>query len=223
MSWEAAWYASHVDGKPPKQRRLCRLPIADQWRAAIDIAICFARGEAGFRTGKNSTTGEVYWYWPAEGYAQRSATSVKSDWWVIPYRVQQRVFALHEAAITATMRRGACCNLDVAVTLKKWKRTGHWRQIAAGVFPRHGEPTKLSKKELRRLERAKSIAERAHEKRWSVTVMRDDCYTVRSRPSTADAVRSAWDRIDYDGSLREREIDRLIAAGGLVEERACTT
>lgn len=136
MSIEALWYSSYAsDGTPPKMRRLCRQPMQRQWTAAIDLAIAFAAGEAGYRkTGRITLTGEETWYWrQADG-----------DWWLIPHRVDRRAFALTEAATECELYRGRgqAAQTDVAIRLERWRQTGQWRTIAATIHPRHGKPGK---------------------------------------------------------------------------------
>lgn len=130
MSIEAAWYAAYRLRKPPRCRRLSRQPMSRQWEAAIDIAICFYRGEAGYRpSGKNTVTGEYVWLWPQPD----------SNWWIIPPRVEKRVFAIVQAAIECEIRSGRGQARQEAINrrLEKWRHTGQWRSIASKLFPRH--------------------------------------------------------------------------------------
>jgi hypothetical protein len=125
MSVEARWYSSYsAAGEPPKMRRLCRQPMGRQWAAAIDLAIAHHSGEAGYRpAGRIMLTGEEIWLWPQPD----------GQWWLIPHRVSRRCFALIEAAIK-------CGGGDVGRRLRIWRRSGHWRRIAATIHPRHGAP-----------------------------------------------------------------------------------
>jgi hypothetical protein len=67
MSVESIWYASYVDGQPPKCRRLLRLSTDEQWHASLELAIAIARGDAGYRPVHRRVPAsgiEYWWYWP---------------------------------------------------------------------------------------------------------------------------------------------------------------
>jgi hypothetical protein len=138
MSIEAYWYSSYsADGEPPRMRRLSRKPMDRQWKAAIDIAVAFAAGEAGYRPiGGNSITGEEIWLWPQPD----------GEWWMIPGRVSRRVFALNKAACEHEVRRGQgrAPQTGIIARLERWRETGSWRKIAAAVYPRHGTPSSFA-------------------------------------------------------------------------------
>lgn len=140
MSIEALWYQDHTeDGHEPTCRRLSRLPIEIAFEAAIDLAIDYARGRAGYRSvGRNTVTGEVTWWAPDFQPPARSATSAKSEWWMIPGRVDRRALALYSAAIECEIRRtqGTAEAVDIVRRLRRWKRSGHWRRIASGIAPK---------------------------------------------------------------------------------------
>jgi hypothetical protein len=127
MSWEGMWYQGFHDGREPKPARLCRRVMAEQWQFAIDLAVEFANGTAGYRKSRNSITGEEYWYRPNTG------------WWMVPGRISQRVRALLAAATQTEIVRGdgRCMQSDVVERLKLWRRNGHWRRIACAIYPRH--------------------------------------------------------------------------------------
>lgn len=97
MTIEALWYSSYVDGEAPHMRRLARQPLPRQWEAAIDLAIAYADGSAGYRSvGRNSLTREETWHWPqADG-----------QWWLIPHRIDRRCMAIVDAATRCELRRG---------------------------------------------------------------------------------------------------------------------
>lgn len=152
---EEQWYHSYAppkqprpskrskphDAQPqrPKLRRLSRLPMAVQWTAAIDLAIEFAAGRAGYRqSGQILLTGEQIWHAPKFQPPLRPI-GYKSPWWYIPYRVERRIFALHAAAVDDVLRAAArhgTTAIDMAAvvrTLSRWRRTGRWRHIAANA------------------------------------------------------------------------------------------
>lgn len=131
MSVEALWYSMYsAGGKAPHCVRLSRMPMTEQWNAAIDLAISFTTGEAGYRQVFISRTREQYWYWP-------DARS-KSGWWLIPERVAQRAFALEHAACNQVfhVNHGCADQEQVAAVLRQWKRTGAWRGHVAHIVPR---------------------------------------------------------------------------------------
>jgi hypothetical protein len=128
MSFEALWYSCYDrEGNAPHCARLSRRPIGEQWAFAIDLAIEFAAGAAGYRPTSIAMTGEEYWYRPDSG------------WWLIPPRIVRRCKALVDAATRCELhrRRGRCSNREVVSRLQLWQETGHWRRIAAGIIPRH--------------------------------------------------------------------------------------
>lgn len=134
MTIESEWYANYTSKGPPRRIRLCRQSLDRKWSAAIDLAIAYAEGTAGYRsTGKITLTGEQTWFWPQP----------EGDWWLIPHRVDRRCFALYQAAIESEIRRGRGRAADAAIAqrLRRWRESGHWRRIAAGVHPRHGTPS----------------------------------------------------------------------------------
>ena len=140
MSVESNWYCSFVNNKPPTLRRLCRLPIETQWEAAIEIAIAYSSGMAGFRNVGKSYIGEITWYVLGWSPKARSANASKSIWWLIPGRIDRRVFAIYEAAQKTVLRTSPSVSSDeVTACLKRWKKSGAWRKIAAGIFPKTGE------------------------------------------------------------------------------------
>jgi hypothetical protein len=156
MSIEAYWYQCYdADGNPPKCRRLSRLPAHVTWEAAIDFAIGYASGRAGYRSiGRNSVTGETTWWCPDFQPERRSAKSAVSEWWLIPYRVERRIFALYQAAIECEIirGRGTAAGDAIASRLRTWKRTGHWQKVAATVVEgqRRGKITPTGKRRKRR-------------------------------------------------------------------------
>ena len=131
MSIEAHWYKCFSsDGSPPHRRRLSRQPMARQWQAAIDLAVGLASGTVGYRPVGRNGYGEVTWYWPQP----------EGDWWLVPYRVEQRAFALVRAATACELHRGRGRADGAAIVrrLATWRRTGQWRPVAAALYPRHG-------------------------------------------------------------------------------------
>lgn len=139
MSIEAMWYSSYVDGDPPPCWRLSRRPIEQQWNAAIDLAIAFARGEAGFRQTSIAKTREVMWYWPGDVIRQGKVIG-QTDWCYVPWRVMRRVSAVREAATITACRAnsGQCSGDDIIRTLLRWKRSGVWRRHARTIHPKCG-------------------------------------------------------------------------------------
>lgn len=134
MTTEALWYAGFVGSEPPKMRRLCRRPMDRQWTAAIDLAIAYAAGTAGYRsTGRITLTGEETWHWPQPD----------GEWWLIPHWVDRRCMAIVEAATRCELHRGHGCASSRAIVgrLRRWRETGHWRRVAMVVYPRHGKPS----------------------------------------------------------------------------------
>lgn len=135
MTIEGLWYRSFdADGNAPPMRRLSRKPLHRQWTAAIDLAIAYAAGVAGYRlTGRISLTREETWYWPQPD----------GDWWLIPHRVDRRCMELASAATRCEIHRGHGRASTVAIVerLRRWRETGQWRRIAAGIYPRHGKPS----------------------------------------------------------------------------------
>lgn len=139
MSVEAVWYRMHDHGQPPHCRRLSRLPMPDQWTATITLAGAFAAGRAGYRRVSIQRTREIYWYWPASPLAQPHDTG----WWLIPHRITQRVFRLHDAALRCAMRtpsmrhpQGGIPQSAVIAVLHRWQRTNTWRHHITDIFPR---------------------------------------------------------------------------------------
>ena len=131
MTIEALWYSSYIDGKAPHMRRLCRQPLDRQWTAAVELAIAYMSGHAGYRsTGRNSLTREETWYWPQPD----------GDWWLIPHRVDRRCIAIAEAATRCELHRGRgrASQDDIVARLRRWASTGHWRRFAHAIYPRHG-------------------------------------------------------------------------------------
>lgn len=130
MSIEALWYSMYSDsGAAPHCTRYCRLPMWQQWSLTIDIARSFAEAAAGYRNTWIARTRETYWYWPHPLSA--------SGWWLIPYRIQTRVFALYKAAVLqATRRTGSATCHEIAAVLAAWRRTGVWRRHASRIIPR---------------------------------------------------------------------------------------
>lgn len=226
MTIEALWCSSYIDGEPPRCRRLSRLPLADQWRAAIDLAIAFVRGEAGYRKTHVTLTRESYWYWRAEGYAQRSATANRSDWWLVPMRVELRALRLADLAAqcAARMGRGRCDSASIAAVLERWRRTGHWQRLAVGVCGDKREPAKRTVADSERDERIRDIQAQALRRRYPLRVAETEEHVVWARPDAdceviAGVVSAA---MDDGGCLTDRDIDHIAAAGGLVEA-ICTT
>lgn len=133
MTSESLWYRSlGVSEKQPACRRLSRLPGDIQWSAAIELAIRYAAGEAQYLPHRRSYCNERYWFAPTFQPPHRSETAVRSDWWMIPPRVHQRVFELIEAAerhLIANSRDGSCSNAEIARTLDRWLRSGKWQRI----------------------------------------------------------------------------------------------
>lgn len=137
MSIEQAWYASYsANCSSPKCRRLSRLPMREQWEAAIVLAIGIAEGTAGWRSsGTITTTGEQYWLAPDLQPPQRSALAARSPWWLIPRRVALRAQAIHMAAIECEMRRGGgqADGSAIVARLRRWRQSGAWRRHAAQI------------------------------------------------------------------------------------------
>ena len=134
MSIEALWYASYRQGKPPLCKRLCRMPMQEQWDASIDLALAFAGGSAGFRQASISSTREQYWYW-------RHPASV-TGWWLLTERITRRALSLYRDAIAQACREhaGGATPDQIAGVLASWKRTGAWRKRAVKIVPRRVEP-----------------------------------------------------------------------------------
>lgn len=143
MSIEAIWYSDYSRlGSEPPCRRVCRLPIAEQWKVPIDLAIGFAGGRAGWMNRTISRTWERYWYWPGR--------DPKINWWLIPYRIDKRVMKLHVAATDQALREcaGVASPQDVVAVLRAWRRRGTWRRHVFAVSPKHGEPAAAAKPAL---------------------------------------------------------------------------
>lgn len=138
MTTEGLWYRAFHNGKPPTQRRLCRMPMDVQWQAAIEIAIAYASGRAGFRNVGKSYIGEITWYVTGWMPEKRSANSAESIWWLIPARVDRRIFAIYSAAVqsVSVADNGVATPQRVVSCLRKWRRTGAWRSIAAEIRPK---------------------------------------------------------------------------------------
>jgi hypothetical protein len=147
---EALWYTHAARaGREPHCQRLSRRPMAAQWRAAIELALSFARGRAGFRQVWIHRTNEEIWYWPdgdhlIEDTRGRYGRAPATGWWIIPRRVAYRARRIYEAAImTACHAHGGYAYPEhVLAQLEAWARTGHWRRIAARIAPRHSGPRK---------------------------------------------------------------------------------
>lgn len=130
-SGEQLWYAMMgLDGPPPKPRRLMRRPMQEQWEAAIRMAA----QPTSWRRITHSVTGERYIYCHSgDDY---------EGWWMVPYRIAERIQTLRRTAEQAATRsqNGAAYPSDVVRVLRRWQRTGQWRRHAARVHPRHGDP-----------------------------------------------------------------------------------
>lgn len=140
MTVEEIWYSMFsAEGAPPHSKSYCRLPMDEQWSLAIDLAISFAKGEAGYRKVRITKTGEVYWHWP------RSQSD--TGWWLIPSRIERRVFALNEAATAHVMRQnsGVARSGEIADTLVAWKLSHAWEKYAVAIIPRTPEEAKPPK------------------------------------------------------------------------------
>lgn len=131
MTAEELWYCSFRRSggrnprlEPPKCKRLSRRPHAEQWSAAIDIAIEFAVGRALYRNSSIAMTQERYWWFSGR-------------WWLIPDRVERRIFALHHSAIMTVIRRGRGSSTpdQVGRLLRQWRNSGAWRKKAAQIAP----------------------------------------------------------------------------------------
>jgi hypothetical protein len=136
---EDRWYSASMYG-PPVCRRLIRINREDRWRAAIELAIAIARGEASCRPVSMIGSGqhELYVYWPTCPLPQQPS----HGWWLVPMYVYRRAQWLVDAAVrTATQPRGWCEHEDVARVLERWRRSGRWRQQ---VGRRHRRPTDVS-------------------------------------------------------------------------------
>jgi hypothetical protein len=138
MNSEAHWYSSYTNGARPHSRRLSRLDHAEQWEAAIDLAIAVAEGRAGWRYAISTVTGERYWYWPTSPLNRPG----DSGWWLIPYRVGERARRLVDAATWTVIRPyGSCDQEDVAACLRRWKASGRWRRRCWRERRREGATT----------------------------------------------------------------------------------
>lgn len=129
MSIEALWLSSYSDGRPPICTRLSRLPLNEQFGAAVDFAIGYARGEAGYMNRSISKTREKYWMCRTFDSENRSVKSAGSIWWMIPARVERRIFQLYAAAEECAVRAKGRASVEVADVLESWRRTGHWRRV----------------------------------------------------------------------------------------------
>src|SRR5581483_252396 len=131
----------------------------------------------------------------------------------------KRIFALHEAAMICCMRRGRgrCSPDEITACLEAWRRNGHWRSVAAKVYPRH-EAAGPTPKGMRRLARMAKYAAAAHELRYSTLVGQSAGFRVRCRPADVESLRDLFAAsMDEEGELCELHIDRLRAAGAIVE------
>lgn len=143
MSIEALWYSMYdPDGNAPHCKRYCRLPMAEQWEMVIGLAISISEGSAGYRKFHIEKTGEVYWYWPHP----LSGTG----WWLIPERIERRAHALVKLATDEAFRfRSTVINSQIAVILRRWKRTGAWRRHVWDIVPRHPKEAPARRRGLR--------------------------------------------------------------------------
>jgi len=161
MTTEEYYQACQRDGEPMLQRRLCRYDLETQLRAAIEIAIAFSEGKAGYRNQGKSYIGETTWYvsgWTPEGDVPRLRDTV---WWMIPYRIDKRIMALYEAARDTVMCAdgGKATAERITETLKKWKETNQWRAIVAELFPKRGDGVPQYKTKKRRANRIATLRE----------------------------------------------------------------
>jgi hypothetical protein len=156
---ETYYYQCFKNGEPQLQRRLCRYDLDSQLRAAIEIAIAYSEGHAGYRNIGRSYIGEVTWYvsgWTPEGVPPGPRDTI---WWMIPFRVDKRIMALYNAAIDTAIRanKGSAGPAQITGILKKWQRTGHWRRIASQYFPKRGEEKPVYKTKRRRANRMEAL------------------------------------------------------------------
>lgn len=135
MNAETHWYTSYravrrhgggVDQVPPMANRLSRRPLAEQWLAALDLAIEIATGKAQWRHASISLTGERYWIF-------------RGEWWLISCRVERRARILVEAAINTERSRAAAAGIgyvdgiNVVRLLRRWSRGRRWYRLASRV------------------------------------------------------------------------------------------
>lgn len=79
------------------------------------------------------------------GPTRRAATEARAcGWWLIPQRTVERARLLWRSAMrcAVTTGRGSAGDTDVLAVLNRWRESGHWRRIAARVWPRHPGPRK---------------------------------------------------------------------------------
>lgn len=132
MSIESWWYSDFRDGKPPRCSRLCRMDMQFQFLAAVEIAIDFSMGIAGYRVISITLTREKYWYW--------AHPQSKTGWWLIPDRVERRAMHLLEMATKTALKPSGSCQQDaITQMLIRWKKNGHWRNVISHIAPRRGE------------------------------------------------------------------------------------
>lgn len=130
MTTETLWYCARPS--PPHCTRLSRQASRRAWTAAIDLAVDYVSGRAGYRRTWLHRTGEEYWVW-------------RSEWWLIPYRVAARARALVRAAVMQACRErgGTATDEGVAQVLRRSRRTGAWRRHAVLIYPKTGERKKI--------------------------------------------------------------------------------
>jgi hypothetical protein len=153
MSFEALWYSAFdPEGHAPLCKRFSRLPMSQQFDLTIDLAIAFASGIAGYRKVWILRTGEIYWHWPHDLSA--------SGWWLMPSRIEKRVFELERLAARQAMlmHHGHASNRQIVGVLNRWRLTGVWRRHVTSIVPRHGEQRAPTKKEQRAVARRIEIA-----------------------------------------------------------------
>jgi hypothetical protein len=154
MTTESLWYSSYSSaGEAPTCKRYCRLPMDQQWSLVIDFAIAYAEGRAGYRQTYIARTREKYWFCPHP--------LSDTGWWIIPDRIERRVFALNRDAASHVMRNnhGVADSRQIAAALIAWKRSGVWRKHASSIAPRRGTESDLKTYLRRSLRKRRSAGE----------------------------------------------------------------
>lgn len=189
MSAEAIWYGSYVDGRPPKCRRLSRLPHSQQVGIAFSLALARQRGEAECRPTWLSLTGETYWYWPGlERPATKSGGS--TPWWMLPPRTVRLANQVLAWATARAARQSPPVDPYGRDALPPSLRVSP-RSPRAGHD--HGAIVEM---ELRRIERQATRPARARMAsgalEWRKRTPREDRVREWLRPDRAALAGAAW-------------------------------
>lgn len=194
MSAEAMWYASYVDGRPPKCVRLSRLPWHQKMGMAFTLARARRSGDALSRPTWISTTRETYWHWPIDRGEK------KGPWWMVPpltVKLSEQVAAY---AMAQAQRPPA------PIDRRRWPDD----PLPPSLRRSPRSPIDYDGRidvELRRLERRANHAARAMEGReppeWRKRTPKETKIAKSLRPDVAGLRSAAWLR-----SMRARASER---------------